>query len=159
MKRQERARARSATANATMPPIGSSVQSAKSASIPLFAFDTAFETNADAITSTVKTSNREVGKVAAENLIALLNGKGKYAVIAHSQTDATSTERRDGFLDYMKKNAPDMEMVGEVQYSNADQAKAQDIASAILQANPDLDAISRRMKPPLWEPPLLSNLP
>ncbi len=117
------------------------VQSAKSASIPLFAFDTAFETNADAITSTVKTSNREVGKVAAENLIALLNGKGKYAVIAHSQTDATSTERRDGFLDYMKKNAPDMEMVGEVQYSNADQAKAQDIASAILQANPDLDAI------------------
>ena len=31
VKRQERARARSATANATMPPIGSSVQSAKSA--------------------------------------------------------------------------------------------------------------------------------
>ena len=117
------------------------LQSAKSANIPLFAFDTAFDKNADLITASVKTSNTEVGKVAAENFIKLLGGKGKYAVIAHSQTDATSTERRDGFLDYMKENAPDMEMVGDVQYSNADQAKAQDIASAILQANPDLDGI------------------
>ena len=117
------------------------LQSAKSANIPLFAFDTAFDKNADLITASVKTSNTEVGKVAAENFIKLLGGKGKYAVIAHSQTDATSTERRDGFLDYMKENTPDMEMVGDVQYSNADQAKAQDIASAILQANPDLDGI------------------
>ncbi|MBS6946930.1 ABC transporter substrate-binding protein [Bifidobacterium scardovii] len=117
------------------------LQSAKSANIPLFAFDTAFDKNADLITASVKTSNTEVGKVAAENFIKLLGGKGKYAVIAHSQTDATSTERHDGFLDYMKENAPDMEMVGDVQYSNADQAKAQDIASAILQANPDLDGI------------------
>lgn len=117
------------------------LQSAKSANIPLFAFDTAFDKNADLITASVKTSNTEVGKVAAENFIKLLGGKGKYAVIAHSQTDATSTERRDGFLDYMKENAPDMEMVGDVRYSNADQAKAQDIASAILQANPDLDGI------------------
>ena len=117
------------------------LQSAQSANIPLFAFDTAFVDNDGLITASVKTSNTEVGKAAAENLIRLLDGKGKYAVIAHSQTDATSTERRDGFLDYMKENAPGMQMVGEVQYSNADQAKAQDIASAILQANPDLDAI------------------
>lgn len=117
------------------------LQSAQTAGIPLFAFDTAFTDNADLITASIKTSNVEVGRVAAENLIRLLDGKGTYAVIAHSQTDATSTERRDGFLDYMASNAPDMQMVGAVQYSNADQAKAQDIASAMLQANPDLDAI------------------
>ncbi|WEV69873.1 ABC transporter substrate-binding protein [Bifidobacterium sp. ESL0775] len=117
------------------------LKSAKSANIPLFAFDTAFVKNDSLITSSVKTSNTEVGRLAAENMCKLLNSKGKYAVIAHSQTDATSTERRDGFLNYMKKNAPDMKMVGSVQYTSADQSKAQDIASAILQANPDIDGI------------------
>lgn len=117
------------------------LKSAQSSNIPVFAFDTAFVNNAKQIKSSVKTSNIEVGKVAAKNFISLLQGKGKYAVIAHSQTDATSTERRDGFLTYMQKNAPDMQMIGAVQYSNADQAKAQDITSSILQANPDIDGI------------------
>lgn len=119
----------------------SALQSAHSANIPLFAFDTAFVKNADLITSSIKTSNVQVGKLAAKNMVSLLQGKGTYAVIAHSQTDATSTERRDGFLQYMKKNAPDMKMVGSVQYTSADQSKAQDIASSILQANPNIDGI------------------
>jgi len=55
----------------------------------------------------------------------------------HDQTSQTGIERRDGFVDYMKANAPDIELL-PVQYGGGDQAKSADIAKSILQANPDL---------------------
>jgi ribose transport system substrate-binding protein len=117
------------------------LQSAQSANIPIFAFDSGFKQNADKIISTVATSNLKVGEIAAENVARLYNGKGKYAVISHSETAETAIERRDGFLNYMKKNVPGMQMAGSVQYSNSDPAVAQNEASAIIQANPDIDVI------------------
>lgn len=114
--------------------------SAKSANIPVIAFDTGF-TDESIATATIATDNYAAGAEAAKHFIELTGGKGTFGVIAHSQTDATSTERRDGFLDYIAKNAPEMTLAGSVQYSNADQAIAENLASTMIQANPDIKGI------------------
>lgn len=116
------------------------LQNADSAGIPVLAFDTAFS-ETDIPAATVATDNYAAGEEAAKHFIELTGGSGKFAVVAHSETDATSTDRRDGFLDYIADNAPDLTLAGSVQYSNADQAIAENLANTILQANPDLVGI------------------
>ena len=74
---------------------------------------------------------------AAKQLADLIGGKGKIAVIAHDQTSKSGTDRRDGFLEWMEGNAPDIEVV-DVQYGDGDQLKSTDAAKAIIAANPDL---------------------
>jgi ribose transport system substrate-binding protein len=58
----------------------------------------------------------------------------------HDQTSITGQNRRDGFLEWMKANAPGIQVL-EPQYGGGDQAKSADIAKAIIAANPDLKGI------------------
>ena len=58
----------------------------------------------------------------------------------HDQTSQTGIQRRDGFVEWMKANAPDIELL-PVQYGGGDQAKSADIAKSIIQANPDIKGI------------------
>ncbi len=58
-------------------------------------------------------------------------------MVVHDQTSLTGIQRRDGFVEWMKANAPDIELL-PVQYGGGDQAKSADIAKSIIQANPDL---------------------
>jgi ribose transport system substrate-binding protein len=61
-------------------------------------------------------------------------------MIVHDQTSLSGKDRRDGFIDWMKKNAPGITLL-PVQYSNSDLNKAADETKAILSANPDLKGI------------------
>jgi ribose transport system substrate-binding protein len=112
---------------------------AKADNIPVIAFDTAV-TGSDVPLTTIATDNKGAAAEAARRMIEALDGKGKVAVLAHSQTASTGVQRRDGFIDYIKANAPGIELL-ETQYTDSDQAKATDKAMAILQANPDLVGI------------------
>ncbi|HEY0188483.1 MAG TPA: ABC transporter substrate-binding protein [Cellulomonas sp.] len=116
------------------------LQNAADADIPVLAFDTGF-TETDIPAATIATDNYAAGQEAAKHFVELTGGTGKFAVVAHSETDATSTDRRDGFLDYIEENAPGLTLAGSVQYSNADQAIAENLATTVLQANPDLVGI------------------
>jgi hypothetical protein len=58
-------------------------------------------------------------------------------MIVHDQTSLTGQQRRDGFIQYMEENEPDIELL-PVQYGGGDQAKSADIAKSILAANPDV---------------------
>jgi len=108
---------------------------AKAANIPVIAFDSGVES--DVPLTTAATDNLAAAAEAAKHMVELVGGKGKVAMIVHDQTSQTGIERRDGFVDYMKANAPDIELL-PVQYGGGDQAKSADIAKSILQANPDL---------------------
>ncbi|MDR1450385.1 MAG: ABC transporter substrate-binding protein [Propionibacteriaceae bacterium] len=112
---------------------------AKADGIPVIAFDTAV-TGSDVPLTTIATDNVGAAEEAARHMIELTGGKGKVAILAHSQTASTGVQRRDGFQDYIKKNAPDIELL-DPQYTDSDQAKSTDKAMAILQANPDLVGI------------------
>ena len=67
----------------------------------------------------------------------LIGNKGKIAIVGHSQINSTGVERRDGFVEKMESDFPDIEIV-DIQYGDGDHLKSADIAKAMLSANPDL---------------------
>jgi ribose transport system substrate-binding protein len=108
---------------------------AQSQDIPVIAFDSGVES--DVPVTTAATDNKAAAAEAAKHLAEEIGNQGKVAVIVHDQTSRSGIDRRDGFLEWMKANAPDIEVL-PVQYGGGDQAKSADIAKSIIQSNPDL---------------------
>ena len=114
------------------------MEDAASRDIPVVAFDSGVDS--DVPVTTVATDNKAAAALAAEKMVELTGGKGKIAMVVHDQTSVTGVQRRDGFVEYIEENAPDLEIV-DIQYGGGDQLRSTDITSAILQANPDLAGI------------------
>jgi ribose transport system substrate-binding protein len=108
---------------------------AKSQNIPVVAFDSGVES--DVPVTTAATDNKAAAAEAAKHLAEAIGNKGKVAVVVHDQTSRSGIDRRDGFLAWMKENAPDIRVL-PVQYGGGDQAKSADIAKSIISANKDL---------------------
>jgi ribose transport system substrate-binding protein len=108
---------------------------AKSQNIPVIAFDSGVES--DIPLTTAATDNKAAAAEAAKHLAQLIGNKGKVAIVVHDQTSRSGIDRRDGFLEWMKQNAPGIKLL-PVQYGGGDQAKSADIAKSIISANPDL---------------------
>lgn len=106
--------------------------------IPVIAFDSGVES--DIPVTTAATDNYAAAQEAAEQMAELIGGEGKVAVIAHDQTSQTGIERRDGFVETIENNHPNIELV-DIQYGGGDHLKSTDAAKAIMQAYPDLDGI------------------
>lgn len=111
------------------------LQQAKDANIPVIAFDSGVDS--DIPVTTAATDNKAAAAEAAKHLADAIGHKGKIAVVVHSETSTTGTDRRDGFLEYMKAKEPNIQVVA-TQNGDGDQAKSADITKAILQANPDI---------------------
>lgn len=114
------------------------LQQAKSQNIPVIAFDSGVES--DIPLTTAATDSKKAAGEAAKKMAELIGNKGKVAVVAHDQTSQTGKDRRDGFLEWMKANAPEIEVL-PVQYGDGDQAKSADITKSILGANPDVKGV------------------
>ncbi len=114
------------------------LEDAKAKNIPVIAFDSGVE--GDIPVTTASTDNKAAAAEAAKHLSELLGGKGKVAMVVHDQTSKTGQDRRDGFIDWMKANAPGITLL-PVQYGGGDQAKSADITKSILAANPDVAGI------------------
>ena len=111
------------------------LQQAADAGIPVIAFDSGVESDIPATTAT--TDNVAAAALAADKMAELIGGAGKVAVVAHDQTSRTGIDCRDGFLNQIEANYPDIEVVS-VQYGAGDQLQSTEVAKAILTANPDL---------------------
>jgi ribose transport system substrate-binding protein len=111
---------------------------AESANIPVVAFDSGVES--DIPVTTAATDNKAAAAEAAKHMSEALGGKGKVALVVHDQTSRSGIDRRDGFMEWMEENAPDIELL-EPQYGAGDQAKSADITKAIISANPDIKGI------------------
>lgn len=108
---------------------------AKAAGIPVVAFDTPIQ-KWDGHVATVASDNTGLGAQAAEELAKLVGNKGEVAIVASGET-GTAALRRDGFVDWITKNAPEMKVV-DVQNGESDPAKSHDKAQGILQGHPNL---------------------
>jgi ribose transport system substrate-binding protein len=117
---------------------GPYLQQAQDAGIPVIAFDSGVDS--DIPVTTAATDNKAAAAEAAKHMVELVGGTGKIALVVHDQTSVTGVDRRDGFVEYIEENAPDIEIV-DIQYGGGDQLKSTDLAKAILQANPDLKGI------------------
>jgi ribose transport system substrate-binding protein len=114
------------------------LQQAKSANIPVVAFDSGVDS--DIPLTTAATDNKAAAGEAAKHMSEAIGGSGKVALVVADQTSRTGADRRDGFLDWMTTNAPGIQVL-EPQYGAGDPAKSADITKSILAANPDLKGI------------------
>lgn len=111
------------------------LREASEAGIPVVAFDSGVDSDIPVTTAT--TDNLAAAALAADKMAELIGGSGKVAVVAHDQTSRTGIDRRDGFLNRIEAEYPDIEVV-TVQYGAGDQLQSTEVAKAILTANPDL---------------------
>ncbi|WP_407319562.1 ABC transporter substrate-binding protein [Isoptericola halotolerans] len=111
---------------------------AQSQEIPVIAFDSGVDS--DIPEATAATDNLAAAGEAAKQMADAIGNSGKVAMVVHDQTSLTGQQRRDGFVEYMESNEPDIEIV-DIQYGGGDQAQSADLAKAMISANPDLAGI------------------
>jgi len=110
------------------------LQKAHDQGIPIVGFDSGVDS--DIPVATAATDNIAAAGFAAKKMSELIGDKGEVAVIVHDQTSRTGIDRRDGFVQEMKKH-PNIKIV-DIQYGGGDQLKSTDLAKAIIQAHPNL---------------------
>ncbi|MFT4219661.1 MAG: ABC transporter substrate-binding protein [Microbacterium sp.] len=113
-------------------------EQAEEKKIPIAQFDAPCDSDYGANLSA--TDSLKAGALAAQHMAELIGDSGKIAIVGHSQINSTGVERRDGFVNEMKDNHPNIEIV-DIQYGDGDHLKSADIAKAMLAAHPDLKGI------------------
>jgi ribose transport system substrate-binding protein len=111
---------------------------AKSQNIPVIAFDSGVDSEIPV--TTVATDNKAAAAEVAKHLADKIGGQGKVAMVVHDQTSLSGKDRRDGFVAWMRQNAPGITVLPP-QYGGGDQLESANITKSILQANPDLKGI------------------
>ncbi|MFE7198372.1 ABC transporter substrate-binding protein [Microbacterium oxydans] len=114
------------------------LEQAKAKDIPVVYFDA--PCNGDVGLSLSATDSKVAGALAAEHMADLIGGEGQVAIVGHSQINSTGVERRDGFVDKIEADYPDIEIV-DIQYGDGDHLKSADIAKTLIAAHPDLKGI------------------
>ena len=114
------------------------LQQAKDKDIPVVYFDAPCD--GDVGLSLSATDSKVAGALAAEHMAELIGGKGEVGIVGHSQINSTGVERRDGFVEKIEADYPDIEIV-DIQYGDGDHLKSADIAKAMIAAHPDLKGI------------------
>ena len=117
------------------------VEAAMAKGIPVVIIDSALkgEAGKDFI-SYVGTNNRLGGKMAGEEMIRLLGGKGKVLLLRYQEGSASTTEREEGFLEEMKKS-PEIHMLAENRYGGATASEAQTTALNMIDLVREADGI------------------
>ena len=110
-------------------------EEAEEAGIPIVEFDAGCDSEIPVNIS--KTDSMVAGALAAEHMAELIGGQGKVGIVAHSQINSTGVERRDGFVNKMEEDYPDIEIV-DIQYGDGDHLKSADIAKTMLAAHEDM---------------------
>jgi ribose transport system substrate-binding protein len=109
---------------------GIEVHDADRAGVPTVIIDSGLQT--ENIVSFVATDNYKGGTYAADRMGQLLNGKGKVLVLRYAEGSASTTEREAGFIDQIKKNFPEIELVSTNQYAGATRDTAKRASENLL---------------------------
>lgn len=93
-----------------------SVTQATAAKVPVLVFDS--DLASDQQVSFVATDNLAAGKIAGENMVKLLGGKGKVIVLRYQEGSASTAKREQGFIDAIKQEKG-IEIVSDNRYAGA----------------------------------------
>lgn len=105
-----------------------SVEKIFDANIPCIVIDSGIDT--DKYISFIATDNYKGGVLAAERMGKILKGKGKIVVVKYAPGSASTTKRENGFINTIKENFPEIEIV--------DTKYGMDTVETSLQATEDL---------------------
>ena len=106
--------------------------------IPCVIIDSGIET--DKIVSFAATDNYKGGVLAAKRMGQILNGKGKIIVVRYVPNSDSTTQRENGFIDTIKKEFPEIEIVDE-QYGMGTVETALQATEDMLTKNTELDGL------------------
>jgi len=109
----------------------SPVKAAKGAGIPVVIFDSALQ--GEEHDAFVATDNLAAGKLAAEEMVKTLGGKGKVVVLRYQEGSASTMEREKGFLDAIRGQGG-IEVVSDNQYGGATTESAFSTSESLLTA-------------------------
>lgn len=115
--------------------IGSAIERAKEAGIPVVAVDV----DAQGADAAVTTDNVEAGRMACTALAEQIGGAGDILILEGTPTTAPR-ERVEGCEEVLADDFPDIEVVGQQATTN-DRATGLSVATDLLTANPDVDGI------------------
>lgn len=117
------------------------VKDAGHSGIPVVIMDSGLKAQAgEDFVSYVATDNYAGGKLAAEQMIRMLGGKGKVLVLRYQHGSASTTQREDGFLEGLKA-APEITVVSSDRYGGPTSDSAQTEAENLLNRFADLGGI------------------
>lgn len=105
------------------------VQEAVRKGIPVVIIDSGLKS--EDYTSFVATDNRHGGKLAGEEMVRLLGGKGNVVMLRYAEGSASTNEREAGFLDAMKA-APGLKVLSSNQYGGATTESAEKASENLL---------------------------
>lgn len=111
------------------------LENAESEGIPVVAFDSGVDS--DIPVTTVTTDNKGAAAEAAKQMAEAIDHEGEVALVVQDQTSKSAVDRRDGFVEYMEENEPNIEIV-DIQYGGGDHAKSADLAKAMISGHADL---------------------
>ncbi len=118
--------------------VGTTIQEANAAGIPVFTADIASLDKAAKVESHVATDNFEGGKMAGTAIMDAIGGKGKVAIIDHPEVESV-IQRTKGFREVVGANK-NIQIVAQLP-GHGERDASFKTAQDILVKNPDIDAI------------------
>ncbi len=115
------------------------VNAAVKRGIPVVIIDSGL--NGDGFSSFIATDNYASGKLAAEKLAAMLGGKGEVILVRFSEGSNSTGTREEGFLAWMRDNAPNINLVSTEQYAGVTIELALKTGQNLLNKFPNVDGI------------------
>jgi ribose transport system substrate-binding protein len=106
------------------------VKDAVNNGIPVVIIDS--DLKSDDYVSFVATDNYVGGRKAGEHLANILGGKGKVIMLRYQEGSASTMNREQGFLDVLKENFPQIEVVSASQYGGATTESAYQASENLL---------------------------
>ncbi len=107
------------------------VEEAARAGIPTVIFDSALAGEAQTV-SYVSTDNGRGGRLAAQRMGELLDGKGRVLMLRYQEGSAATEEREAGFLDEIRTKYPGITVISSDQYAGATRDTAKRASENLL---------------------------
>jgi ribose transport system substrate-binding protein len=115
------------------------VEAAVAQGIPVIIIDSGLDS--DAQSSFVATDNKKGGKMGARRLAEIMGDKGRAIMMRYMPGSASTGNREEGFMEEMKQNHPDIELVSTDQYGGATKESAFKTGQDLLNKYPDIDGV------------------
>jgi ribose transport system substrate-binding protein len=118
------------------------VRDAGRAEIPVVIIDSALQGEVgEDFVSFVATDNYQGGRLAAERLGELLGGQGTALLLRYQEGSASTAKREQGFVDGLREEFPEIELIDPQRYAGPTASTAQRAAESLLLAHRDVDGI------------------
>lgn len=109
--------------------IAPTIEQATEQGVAVFTFDNT--SNSDKIVGHYGTDCKAAGALAAEKMAEAIGYEGEVAIVSIDQVSNGPVDRRDGFVEYMEANCPNIKIV-DIQYNADDALKSLDICTSYL---------------------------